>query len=92
MFFRERIMIHSFFRLILAWLCLYSPYVGARYYYANSGPFSDEQIYVLDVKDGFVQYGVELPNGIRTVHWTAVSTFALMCRKHPPSHTTNKEN
>jgi hypothetical protein len=77
--------IHSFFRLILAWLCLYSPDIGARYYYANSGPFSDEKIYVLDVKAGFVQYGVELPNGIRTVHWTAISTFALMCRKYEGS-------
>lgn len=75
-------MIHSFFRLILAWLCLYNPEVGARYYYANSGPFSDEQITVLDAKQGFVQYGVEYANGTRAVTWTSFSTFALMCRKH----------
>ena len=78
-------MIHSFCRLILACLWLYSPVVGARYYYANNGPFSDEQIFVLDVRQGFVQYGVEYANGVRVVAWTSLSTFAMMCRKHAPS-------
>lgn len=78
-------MIHSFCRLILARLWLYSPVVGARYYYANNGPFSDEQIFVLDVRQGFVQYGVEYANGVRVVAWTSLSTFAMMCRKHAPS-------
>ena len=78
-------MIHSFFRLILACLFLYSPVVGARYYYANNGPFSDVQIFVLDVRQGFVQYGVEYADGTRVVTWTSLSTFAMMCRKHEGS-------
>lgn len=78
-------MIHSFCRLILACLCLYTPAVGARYYYASNGPFSEKQIFVLDVRQGFVQYGVEYADGTRVVTWTSVSTFAMMCRKHKGS-------
>lgn len=75
-------MIHSACRLILACLFLYRPVVGARYYYANNGPFSEEQITVLDAKQGFVHYSVDYANGAQAVSWTSFSTFALMCRKH----------
>jgi len=75
-------MLHSFLRLLLAWLGLYRVDLGARYYYASSGPFSDERIYALDCRQGFVQYGVEYANGSRSVTWTSTATFALMCRKH----------
>ena len=75
-------MMHSFFRLVLAWLGLYRVDLGARYYYAMSGPFSDERIYPLDSRQGFVQYGVEYADGAKVVTWTSTSTFAIMCRKH----------
>lgn len=74
-------MMHSFCRLILAWLGLYRIEIGAQYFYANNGPFDEAHIYALDAKQGFVQYAVERGE-IRTTHWTSDSTFAFMCRKY----------